>query len=235
MDSSNMCTIIRVKRQLNDSNTDRHSFKRLRHIGSFADKHDENTLSSSAVFRQTGINKRIKFSDLNTEQFYAYVQKYDNIDQVNNNADEVSQCSTDAPIDGKVIMIELQFFLSDLFFFVDQQIMCNGEIMQCVDVDTQVDKYIYDYYVLMDDLIDFQETDKDEHLNDDDEPSSNDENYRYNDYPDDDYADDDSTNSNNSETYDSLELSNSYSDESFRNDFEKLKLKLSDDDCSDDD
>lgn len=56
--------------------------------------------------------------------------------------------------------------------------------MRCVEEENNAEKYVYDYYVLMDNLIDFEDTPREPDLYDDEEPSSNDENYRYNDYPD---------------------------------------------------
>ena len=83
-------TIIRVKRKLADTthstasdDSDRvNSFKRLRHIGSFANKPDEATLTSNNLLKRMGFGsrKRIRISDLNSEQFQAYVERLDEKD-----------------------------------------------------------------------------------------------------------------------------------------------------------
>lgn len=70
----------------------------------------------------------------------------------------------------------------------ENMITCNGQILQ--PITTKVEEYVYDYYVLMDQLMDFSDDSDniDQGLQFDDAASndSNDEHYRYNDYPDED-------------------------------------------------
>lgn len=86
MDSEDTCTVIRVKRKLNEplAGSRYQTPKRLRHIGSFVEQKDEETLGSSSVFKQTGINKRIKFDDLSLEQFQDFVKDISNCDTTTN-------------------------------------------------------------------------------------------------------------------------------------------------------
>lgn len=83
IENNSAYTIICVKRKLNEednNNDDRYnSFKKLRHVGSFAEKRDDKT--SKQLLRQVGIaepnTKRLKVSDLTEEQFKSYVEKYE--------------------------------------------------------------------------------------------------------------------------------------------------------------
>ena len=226
-------TIIRVKRKLNqdtqNESSDRfQSFKRLRHIGSFAQKPDETTLASSNLLKQMGFGggesgsrKRIRISDLNTEQFQAYVERLDDAKTSAKKSkpevtvtEEQLEVAKDTPIvetsgifnislteedfvspqddnnnsNGMVWIFLKLFLLIHLFFkSLDEAtaITCNGVILEEVKI-SKPEQYVYDYYVLMDNLLDFEERKPDDYVDDPTDADSNDENYRYNDYPDED-------------------------------------------------
>ncbi|XP_027200326.2 female sterile (2) ltoPP43 [Dermatophagoides pteronyssinus] len=224
-DNNEYYTVIRVKRKYVDdpNRQDRYDStvtnKRLRHIGSFSQKHDEISLNSQNLLKKMGFKdrKRIRFNDFDDDkEFSSYINdkqdqkdkesvpkkcKSTNSEQINdennilnislppNDSIDLNQSNTDNKNDHSTIT-------------------CNGMSMIMADnsnVDESIisrqDKYLYDYYILMDDLMEFVEKNdkgdydidgnKNSNMYDDDEPSSNDENYRYNDYPDEDEFSDD--------------------------------------------
>ncbi|KAH9525940.1 hypothetical protein DERF_000070 [Dermatophagoides farinae] len=227
-------TVIRVKRKyIEDPNCqDRYDSsvtnKRLRHIGSFSQKHDEISLNSQNLLKKMGFKdrKRIRFNDFDDdEQFSAYINnchKYDDNDdddgKFESKKSKQHNCCEQTIDENDILNISLpandsvDLNQSDTTSNENDNhytITCNGQPMITVNNSvadelmlSRQDKYLYDYYILMDDLMEFVEQDdkgdydidgnkNNTNVYDDEEPSSNDENYRYNDYPDEDGFTDD--------------------------------------------
>jgi len=270
-------TIIRVKRKLttaeNDSistTSDRfQSFKRLRHIGSFVSAPTEEQLTKSNLLKQMGVispttttestsnisnKKRLRFSDLNPEQFRAYVEKLDEDDgetkkrvkcddsanEENNNIFNIALTDADlaSPKDdlkqkGFVFIFHFNFFIKSFIFLLEnEQIVCNGQVLEEVP-SGKADSYIYDYYVLMDNLIDFEERSplEEETVDDTALDDENDENYRYNDYPDEDEFGDEESEENSSDYGDKDEERDEYRFKQFDEEDEYYEQDDDDDFC----
>ncbi|KAH9396439.1 hypothetical protein TYRP_019846 [Tyrophagus putrescentiae] len=222
-DPSQAYTIIRVKRKLvsTSSSNERDdtsaipgynsSFKRLRHLGSFTASASASASTSTSIpstsappdeeaIRRNSLlkmglsgQKRVRFSDLNQEQFSAYVETLgENENEENRKKRKADFASPKEEEEAEEKSKESSN--------TTVTTTCNGAVLEEVSSSSSQNdqkdfendpQYVYDYYLMVDYVLSFEETKPKEGTEGDDlwDADSNDENYRYNDYPDEDEFD----------------------------------------------
>lgn len=252
-------TIIRVKRKLVSTSSNERddnsaipgynsSFKRLRHLGSFTASASASASTSTSIpstsappdeeaIRRNSLlkmglsgQKRVRFSDLNQEQFSAYVETLGEKNEENRKKrkvlkkavtfeqkekDEKEEDQKTASDEGSGDLFSIGLTQADFASPKEEEeaeekskessnttvTTCNGAVLEEVSSSSSQNdqkdfekdpQYVYDYYLMVDYVLSFEETKHQKEGTEGDEvwdADSNDENYRYNDYPDEDEFD----------------------------------------------